>query len=154
MQDIKFKNNVAYKGKKWATATGLEVLKTETIDRPSPNGIFVLNISPTNKNGRSSMELEIPIEHLGEVMLAMMKESNTDPFIGLHEDIFQLASMYGHWSASNDPETVFTGGSGQAMGDVIQWAKEFNKKNAGREWDGEWYDEIEEFFNEKINSPK
>ena len=152
MQDIKFKNKVAYRGKRWATATGLRITKMETLDRPSPNGVHVLNLTPINRSGLSGLELEIPVNQLGEVMLTMMKESNTDPFIGLHEDIFQLAMMYGHWAATNDPETVFTGGSGQAMGDIIQWAKEFNQKNARRQWDGEWYDELEEFFEQKIKS--
>lgn len=72
--------------------------------------------------------------------------------IALHEDIFQMAAMYGQWSSGNEPEWVFTGGSGQAMDDIIEWAKEFNKKNKGRTWDGEWYDELEEFFSSKMKS--
>lgn len=33
---------------------------------------------------------------------------------------------------------------------LIGWANEFNFKNAGREWDGEYMDEIEDFYNVKI----
>lgn len=70
----------------------------------------------------------------------------------LHENLFQFASMYGDWLTKNDPEPFFTGGSGQAMDDIIDWAKEFTEKNMNRVWDGEWYDELEEFFNEKIKT--
>ena len=79
MQDIKFKNKVAYRGKRWATATGLCITKMETLDRPSPNGVHVLNLTPFNRNGLSGLELEIPVNQLGEVMLAMMKEAGIDP---------------------------------------------------------------------------
>ncbi len=82
--------------------------------------------------------------------LQVRTEQSND--ISLHEDIFQLAAMFGHWSTVHEPEEVFTGGSGQAMSDIIEWAKEFNNKNKGRVWDGEWYDELEEFFSDKIKS--
>lgn len=82
--------------------------------------------------------------------LQVRTEQSND--ISLHEDIFQLAAMFGQWASVHEPEEVFTGGSGQAMSDIIEWAKEFNNKNKGRDWDGEWYDELEEFFNDKIKS--
>lgn len=94
--------------------------------------------------------LSIPIENVADVISGISKTCKTDPFISLHEDIFQLSMMYGHWAATNDPETVFTGGSVQAMGDIIAWAKEFNAMNANREWDGEWYEELEAFFSQKM----
>ncbi len=31
----------------------------------------------------------------------------------------------------------------------IEWAEEFEKKNAGREWDGEYIEEIDAFFDVK-----
>ena len=79
MQEVKFKNKVAYKGLSWITATGIQVFKTETLELPSPNNLMVLNLTPTNRSGLGSSELEIPIEQLGEVMLAMMKEAGIDP---------------------------------------------------------------------------
>ena len=145
MQEIKFKSKTFSKGRNGVINTsGVELMQST----------FGVMVSPITSKGKASDAcfIEIPIEQLGEVVLAMMRESNTDPFIGLHEDIFQLSMMYGHWAATNDPETVFTGGSGQAMGDIIQWAREFNAMNAGRGWDGEWYDEIEAFFNQKMKS--
>ena len=81
----------------------------------------------------------------------MQRKPEKSEDILLHEDIFQMAAMFGQWSSVHEPEEVFTGGSVQAMGDIIEWAKEFNAKNKGRVWDGEWYDELEEFFNYKIN---
>lgn len=33
---------------------------------------------------------------------------------------------------------------------VIKWAKEFEKKNENREWDGEWLDEVIDFAERKI----
>ncbi len=33
----------------------------------------------------------------------------------------------------------------------IQWAEIFEAKNKGREWDGEWMMEVNDFINDKIN---
>lgn len=145
IQEVKFKKETSSKGRNGIIKTsGVEVMSS---------GYGVM-ISPITSKGRPSDACFIEVDKncMGDTILAMMKASNTDPLIGLHEDIFQLSMMYGHWSATNDPETVFTGGSGQAMGDIIQWAKEFNAMNANREWDGEWYEELEAFFNQKMKS--
>lgn len=32
----------------------------------------------------------------------------------------------------------------------IDWTNEFEKKNAGRQWDGEWIDEVYDFTKQKI----
>ena len=142
---VKFNSETASKGRNGVIKTsGVEIMSSS----------YGIMFSPITSKGNPSDAcfIEMENESIGDVVLAMMKVKNTDPLISLHEDIFQLAMMYGHWAATNDPETVFTGGSGQAMGDIIQWAKEFNAKNVGREWDGEWYDELEEFFNNKIKN--
>ena len=34
----------------------------------------------------------------------------------------------------------------------IEWAAEFEAKNKGREWDGEYMEEIDEFYLQKINA--
>ncbi len=71
----------------------------------------------------------------------------------LHENIYMLSGMLHDWlNNGNEIENSFTGGTGQAMQDVIEWAKEFTDKNKGRDWDGEWYDELEEFFSAKMKS--
>lgn len=76
-----------------------------------------------------------------------------DSDIELHENIYILAGLFTDWlNADNDVESRFAGGTGQAMGDIIEWAREFTEKNKDRQWDGEWYDELEEFFGQKINS--
>jgi len=33
---------------------------------------------------------------------------------------------------------------------IISWAKDFEQKNEGRGWDGEYMDEIDTFLNEKL----
>jgi hypothetical protein len=35
---------------------------------------------------------------------------------------------------------------------VIEWAEEFEAKNAGREWDGEYVEEIDAFYAEKTKN--
>lgn len=35
--------------------------------------------------------------------------------------------------------------------EVEGWADEFEKLHEGREWDGEFYDEIDEFFKKKVS---
>jgi len=46
-------------------------------------------------------------------------------------------------------ETVESQGTGGLWELAEQWTDEFEKLNKNREWDGEFYDEIEEFCREK-----
>jgi hypothetical protein len=48
-------------------------------------------------------------------------------------------------------EIQLSKGSGGIWEFCIELTDEFEKLNEGREWDGEFYDEIEEFINSKIN---
>ena len=73
MKEVKFTTPVAYKTKSWRTATGLQVQRWETVNTPSPNGTFVLNLTPINRSGLAACEMEIPIEQLEEVIAAMRK---------------------------------------------------------------------------------
>jgi hypothetical protein len=48
-------------------------------------------------------------------------------------------------------EIQLSQGSGGIWEFCIELTDEFEKLNDGRVWDGEFYDEIEEFINSKIN---
>jgi hypothetical protein len=37
---------------------------------------------------------------------------------------------------------------------AMNWAMEFERINKDREWDGEWYDELEAFLDKKVNNVK
>ncbi len=147
IQEIKFSKNTYSKGRNGIVNTsGLEVIKCA--------GSGNVMLSPITSKGKASGAcfIEIPKSSIGDIVLGMTKATNTDPLIKFHENLFQMAMMFGEWQTRNDPGDVFTGGSGQAMEDIIAWAKEFTEKNKDREWDGEWYDELEEFFDKKIKS--
>lgn len=46
------------------------------------------------------------------------------------------------------------GGIGELMELAMNWAMEFERINKDREWDGEWYDELEAFLDKKVNNVK
>lgn len=122
-------------------------VSNKTVESIIPILLFVTHTA--NENWPEAVELRDELIRCQErdKLQARIEQPND---ISLHEDIFQLAAMFGQWSTVHEPEEVFTGGSGQAMSDIIEWAKEFNNKNKDREWDGEWYDELEQFFSDKI----
>jgi hypothetical protein len=72
------------------------------------------------------------------------------PGIDFCENLFQMAILFGEWSDTNDLNDRFPDGTGEAMESAIMWAKQFTEGNKNRVWDGEWMDEIENFFNKKI----
>jgi len=39
----------------------------------------------------------------------------------------------------------------ERLNTVIAWAKDFEQQNEGKEWDGEYMDEIDTFLNLKLN---
>jgi hypothetical protein len=56
---------------------------------------------------------------------------------------------------SEDCEVVkvlYTQGTGGIYELAKEWTDEFEKLNKGREWDGEFFDEIEKFCNNKNHS--
>lgn len=56
-------------------------------------------------------------------------------------DLAYLAGAAGYYSGDSRRDTD----------NIIGWAKEFEALNKGREWDGEYMEEIESFFKTKIS---
>lgn len=63
------------------------------------------------------------------------------------EAVFDLAFNWGH-AAALQTKTVAEDSQEMARL-VIEWAEEFETKNEGREWNGEYTEEIDQFFEEK-----
>lgn len=42
-----------------------------------------------------------------------------------------------------------SGGRGEILDLMIEWTNEFEEINKDREWDGEFYEEVDEFMNNK-----
>jgi hypothetical protein len=73
-----------------------------------------------------------------------------------NETIFDLAVMLGADLTNNALDFAKSGEFGDGWHNsrnhqdyLTEWANEFNTKNAGREWDGEYMEEIEEFYGVK-----
>lgn len=49
-------------------------------------------------------------------------------------------------------DEVDSGGTGRLYELAKEWTDEFEQKNKGRKWDGEFFDEIWEFCNRKNNN--
>lgn len=64
----------------------------------------------------------------------------------LRLDSFQHGSKEFKWLT----EEYDNGGRGRMYELAEEWTDEFEKLNEDREWDGQFYDELDEFLKEKI----
>ena len=78
----------------------------------------------------------------------------TNGFISYKETLIEL-SMNAHREMRKDQlvlihTTAEREGRGGIYSILHDWAMEFEQKNKGREWDGEFLEEVDAFFEEKV----
>lgn len=82
-------------------------------------------------------------------------ESWYETFYEVVSFIEERLQYYDHYKDGTD-EVVYKRYEEQGMGGryllAHEWTNEFEKLNEGREWDGEFYDEIDEFLVKKNNN--
>ncbi len=67
------------------------------------------------------------------------------------ETFYDLCVDYGNWFAkyNGDVSKLFPD-SRETFDTLLGWANEFNTKNVGRQWDGEYMEEVDDFFEAKV----
>ena len=67
-----------------------------------------------------------------------------------HYEVVSAITFYLH----NHPEIVIDGGTGRLYELAEEWTDKFEELNKNREWDGEFFDEIDDFMSEKLETLK
>ena len=73
-----------------------------------------------------------------------------------HHEMVSAIAIWLNGPEEKQPQVIqelYTSGGTNAMYDLaIDWTDEFQKKNKNREWDGDYFDEIEKFIDEKLQT--
>ena len=67
-----------------------------------------------------------------------------------HYEVVSAITFYLH----NLPEIVIDGGTGRLYELAEKWTDKFEELNKNREWDGEFFEEIDDFMSEKLETLK
>lgn len=67
-----------------------------------------------------------------------------------HYEVVSTMTFYLH----NHPEIVIDGGTGRLYEFAEEWTDKFEELNKDREWDGEFFEEIDQFIYERLNNLK
>lgn len=98
---------------------------------------------------------KIQVEHIAEAInYKASKDANPFPngFTNWHETHFEIVSEILRYRGHHVIEAICEQvGSAGLYDTALEWTNEFEKKNIKRDWDGEFFDEVEAFVKSKLN---
>lgn len=124
-----------------------------------------LEETPLDQHGNTFASTELDIVHLESAQTASTETTikpstaipaTEDEFASFRETHFEVVNAIALENAKDKPCQLISelrmDGGRMALWDLAnELTKEFENKNKGRKWDGEFYDEIDAFVESKLN---
>ena len=139
-------------------------VEAETLELAKEKAATELEETPLDQHGKStfdSTELDIvlfdgPLVTDKNIKTSSAIPATEDEFASFRETHFEVVSAITAENLKDKPCQLIsertTNGGRMALWDLAnELTKEFENKNKGRKWDGEFYDEIDAFVESKLN---
>lgn len=138
-------------------------VEADTLELAKEKAQSELEETPLDQHGNTFASTELDIVHLDVALVAekTVKPSSTipateDEFASWRETHFEVVNAIALENAKDKPCQLISelrlDGGRMALWDLAnELTKEFENKNKGRKWDGEFYDEIDAFVESKLN---